>query len=211
MTGYGTGLPYGVHMGRAWAWVKARPGPTIAFISAFLGGLLVGSGLGWRGFGHRTLDWGTASKWVPVGALGWGISQFYMERRDRYRFAQRLALGELRAALEASESTLRAIAAEIVTRAGSAVASAKPLDPTDPLVLSHREARRQVEVHVAELDDQTVADLAQAYLDATLPIATPSSTGGAALVTEIRGALSRRLALHEHLRDAIGVARKGLV
>jgi hypothetical protein len=206
-------------MRRAWRWAKARPGLTVAFFAAFLVGLFVGGVLGWRGLGHRTIDWGTAGEWVPgvltgaatVGALWWAISQFHAERQDRHRYEQRLTLGELRAAVEAVESTLTAIGVEIVTRAGGNSANAKPLAPLDPLVVTHKDAHRRVDVLLSELDDQRVANDAQAYLDAIRPVVTPSSAGGPDLVKEIKEALDRRVELYERLRDGIGAARMALV
>jgi hypothetical protein len=174
--------------------------------------------LGWWGLGHRTIDWGTAGEWVPglltgaatVGALWWAVTEFRAERNDRHRYEQRRTLGELRAALEASESSLGAIAAKMLEGRGLNSGPLRPLGSTDPLVLSHMEARRQLDVLVSELDDKAVADLAEQYLDESLALASASEMGHH-LIAILRDASDRRAGTYERLTKAIGQARKDLV
>jgi hypothetical protein len=187
--------------------------------AAFVIGFLLGVGLGWWGPERRSIDWGTAGEWVPglltgaatVAALWWAVSQFRLERQDRHRYEQRRTLSELRTALGASESSLAAITEEIFARAGGQVRQARPLDQTVPLVLSHMEARQRIDVLSSELDDEAVADLAQKYLEESLPLATGSDSSGRLAGARLAAAHRSRTETYEQLVTAIGQARNALV
>jgi hypothetical protein len=200
-------------MGKAWEWVRVRRGLALALGGAFISGLLVGGVLGWWKLGHGTIDWGTGGEWasgvltatVTGAALWWAVSQFHRERQDRHRHEQRLALGELRTAIEASESTLEAITYETTARPAN---QAKPLEPTHPLVLAHKEARRRLDIRISDVEDMTVVIPAVEYHMQVMafPLAQSSSTGApfAATLVEDR---RRRGAIYHRLLEAIRVAR----
>jgi hypothetical protein len=107
----------------AWAWLKDRGAATLAVIGAFLGGLLVGGVLGWWGFGHRTISWGTAGEWAgavgTAAALGAALGLFRLESARRVdevqeREAERLEREAERQQREAERQERRQAQARLI-------------------------------------------------------------------------------------------------